>query len=290
MAVVDIARGQSISIPAIRLSNGVTLSGAVKLSDGENLILEVDPDQTGRIPDDINEMVVLIWEADGLQRSCPFLVRRHGSRELVGQVVVQERREAPRLRVSMRLAFELIEPTRVVEAGEEVMARFCEGESASDTLQMLRKGEDPTEQLRAEVAALRELIGEMMLQLDEVASLVRGEGPAGPKRQIHYALSVLNCSSTGLGLVHSDTLLPGQYLRLQMKLRNAPPLDIECLGVVVRCQKLPAEAGCERYEIGVRFTHIHEADRERMIHYLFKVQRQLLRDRKEARSALAPQR
>ncbi|MRR32373.1 hypothetical protein EG834_19065, partial [bacterium] len=78
--------------------------------------------------------------------------------------------------------------------------------------------------------------------------------------------------------------------RLEMKLRATPAIRIECMGAVVRCARMQraGDDPSERYDVGVRFTHIHEADRERLIHHLFKVQRHLLRDRKEARDAMEP--
>jgi c-di-GMP-binding flagellar brake protein YcgR len=96
-------------------------------------------------------------------------------------------------------------------------------------------------------------------------------------------LAVVDCSSLGVGFIASNSMATGDYLRIDMKLRATPAIHIECMGCIVRCMRMERQQdGPERYDVGVRFTHIHESDRERLIHHLFKVQRRLLRDRKEA--------
>ena len=291
MAIVEIARNQQIQIPAIRLTNGEPFGGNVKASDGETIVLELSGREGGRIPPRVDEMCVLVWEAEGIQRSCPFIVRSHSGHEIVGQIVVQERREAPRMRIDLTLVYEVIPAQRVREVADEVMARVHSlEETESETVKMLRGTDDPVEQLRAEVLSLRECVGQMMGKIDELAAVIGGDAPAAEIGGMRRPLTVINCSSTGLGFISSAGHPPGEYLRLRMQLQTSPQTVIECVGSVIRCERLAGraeEGGGERFDIGLRFTHIHEADRERLIHYLFKVQRRLLRDRREARDAMS---
>ncbi len=289
MTIVDIGKGQQIRIPALKLSNGETFLGSLKISDGETMIIELPLNHAGRIPDKLEKIYALAWESDGIQRSCQFRLRGHSARELVGQLIVQERRESPRLRLDMDLQYELIAPEHVGEVGEEVLSRVLNSEDTSfESNRLLRTGDDPLDQLREEIVLLRELVHDLIGQVADLKSVVSGE-QRGAER-LRQPLAVINCSSSGVGFITAQPITGGQCLRLRLRLRMSPPLQIEALGNVVRCAPLPRQPGdtnSERYDIGVTFTHIHESDRERLIHCLFKAQRRLLRDRHDAREAMS---
>lgn len=289
MAIVEIGRTQRISIPTLRLTNGSPFEGAVKISDSETLIVELDDGQSGRVPQKIDQKYMLAWEKDGQQRSCPFLVRSHSGRELVGQLIVAERREAPRLHIEMDLRYEVVPAVDVAEAAEQVMARVNTAEeSGSQSLQMLKAGDDPLEMMRQEIQSLREIIQELSLRMEDFAAAVRGEAPLAGQHGMLRPVSVIDISSLGIGFIASSPLAAADTLRIELRLRATPAIQIECMGCVVRCAPLdpaPGHEGPVQYDVGVKFTHIHESDRERLIHHLFKVQRRLLRDRKEARES-----
>jgi hypothetical protein len=295
MAIVDIARGQSVRIPALQLTHGREFVGILKASDGETLIVEVDEKSAGRLPDDIDDLLVITWVNEGIQRACPIIVRSHSERALVAQVVIQERREAPRMRVDVQLEYLSVPPSKVKDTAEEVMSRVnTTADPTSEALSYLNKGDDPLLALQGEVAQLREIIQQLVINIADLTAIVVGGTPAQmPANQPRSPLVILNCSSTGVGFITTEPLQEGDYLRLTLTLRTIPMTIIECMGVVVRCLALEQREsdgqGMRRYDIGVRYTHIHETDRERLIHYLFKVQRKLLRDLKEAREATGEQ-
>lgn len=286
MAILEITRGQRVRIPAIQLTNNQEFQGVIRASDGETLVIEVDEAVNGLVPEQVEEMCVLTWQSDGMQRACPIMVRNRAPRAIVGQVVLQERRKAPRVRAEVQVVYELIAPERVREVADEVMAQVNTlGDPHADTLQLLRNNADPMEALRGDVAALREMIGELMARIDHLTTLVIA-GPQPETTLQRQPLSVQNCSSTGLGLFTQDAPQEGDYVRLRLTLRTTPQTVIDCVGVVVRSLSVrPAEnsGGATVYDVGIHYTHIHESDRERMIQYLFKVQRRILRDLKEAR-------
>lgn len=295
MTIIDIPRGQHVKIPAVQLTSGREFTGMLKASDGETLVLELDEQFDGRLPEHVDDLCVVTWIKDGLQRACPIIVRSHSARAIVAQVVIQERREAPRLRVDVQVQYEVVAPTRVKETSEEVLSRVNTTEDpASEALNLLNNGStDPLLQLKGEVAQLREIIQELVVNIADLTALVvGGTPPQAPANQPRTPLAIMNCSSTGLGIIVTESLQEGDYLRLQLVLRTVPKTMIECMGVVVRCialERREGEAAGRRYDVGVRYTHIHESDRERLIHYLFKVQRKLLRDLKEARDVTGEQ-
>jgi hypothetical protein len=291
MAVIDIARGQTVEIPAIQLTNGTPFLGSVKASDGETMIIELITDSSNAvIPADVEEVVMLNWEIDGLKRSCPLLIRSRTPRALVGQVVIRERRDAPRLRVDVQLAYEVIRSDQVKDVADEVMARMnAHGEPESESAKLMRASdEDEFTALHDEIADLRKMLTELIMKVDDLTALAVGSTPASTA-SVRTPLVIQNCSSTGMGFLAAEPVQVGEYMRMMITLRTAPQTNIECMGVVMRCRSLEEEPGGEhiaRFDIGTHFTHIHEADRERLIHYLFKVQRRLLRDLKEKRLAM----
>jgi len=286
--IVDIACGQEVQIPALQLTNGQEFRGAIKSGDGEILLIELDGKSSGVIPVIAEEVLVMTWNADGIQRACPILVRSRQPRALSVRVVIQERREAPRVRAEMQLAYEVIPAEQIKEIADEVMAKVNTlSEPESEAFQLLRKDDDPLAELRQDMHDLRQMLGELMAKVDDLTAIVSGTKTQSARGRILQPVSILNCSSTGVGFLAREPHGEGDYLRMRITLRTTPQAVIDCMGVVMRvapCERPAGESGSPPHDIGVRFTHIHEADRERLIHYLFKVQRRLLRDLKEART------
>lgn len=290
MPLIDLVPGQAVTIPALQLSNGQPFKGELKTSDGENLLFELSGNARGQVPERLEELYVVTWQQDGVQRACPVIVRKHTPVSLTAQVVIKERREAPRLRVDVHILYEPVLADNVKETAEMVMARVNTAAAPfSEGLEYMNKPEDPLVALQGEVAQLREIIQELVMNVADLTALVVGGAPPRvPGNQPRTPLVVLNCSSTGVGFIAADPLQEGDYMKMTLTLRTTPKTIIECMGVVVRSVQLEGRAGeaggeGRRYDTGVRFTHIHENDRERLIHYLFKVQRKLLRDMKEAK-------
>lgn len=289
MAILAVAHGQAIQIPAIQLTDGSVFRGVIKASDGTTLAIELDPDVTGVIPDRVDETLAVNWQTGGIQRSCPILVRSKSSRAIVGQVIIQERREAPRVRVEMQLTYEAIPNEKVKEVADEVLACVnMIGDPENQVHQLLRSETDPLTALREEIASLRDRINEMIVRIEDLAAIVAGGKAPGASGTARQPVAIMNCSSMGIGILTREIFNEGQYLRLSITLNTVPRTVIDCMGVVVRCVVLDQAApdrGPADYDVGVRYTHIHESDRERLIHYLFQAQRRLLRDMKEARQA-----
>ncbi|HPK01879.1 MAG TPA: PilZ domain-containing protein [Candidatus Sumerlaeota bacterium] len=289
MAILEIPLNQRVRIPAIRLSNGQPFDGKVVASDGELLVLELAADCRGVMTGPAETAAVMTWSSDGIQRACPIMVESNNDRRLTCRAVIQEKRESPRLRVEVQVAYERVAAELVRETADEVMAKISTPAAAEAELgELLRGGQDdPLRKLRDEVGGLHDMLSEVLLKLDNLMTLIAsGERAFVPG--LRSPLCVLNCSSTGIGFLTDEELHEGEYLRIRMTLRTMPQTQIECMGTVIRCRPLNQGAIGEvpRYDVGVHYTHIHESDREKLIHYLFRAQRQMLRDRKEAREAL----
>jgi hypothetical protein len=163
------------------------------------------------------------------------------------------------------------------------------GDPDIESTKLLREREEEGElaELRNEVTQIRQLIEDLTREID---CLVEGQHAENPVWQVVRTPEVVtNLSFTGVGFISTDHLGSGDYLRLNLRLKTSPQTIIDCIGVIVRNQEVES-SGCHghetRYDFGVRFMHTHETDRERLIHYLFKVQRRMLRDRREQKDAL----
>lgn len=288
MAVLDIVQGQTVQIPALQLSDGQPFSGVVRAMQGDTIAIELAQRTEGMIPQKIDNNCVLTWKSNGAARACPVTVRSKSTRAIVVQIVVMEKREAPRLRADVHLSYEVIPTDHVTAAAEEVMSKLNPlDEPISESSRLLRSKDDPLEQIRQEIASLRIGMDTILVKLEQLTELIAsGERPRTQVKS-KEPLAVVNCSSTGLGFISDESYDQGQYLRLHLTLCTLPQVEIDCLGVVVRSKRLehdPLTPVTEaRYDTGVRYTHIHECDREHLIHYLFKVQRRMLRDMKEMR-------
>lgn len=292
MAALDLVQGQIIQIPAIQLTDGQVFIGVVRAAQGDTIAIELDAESKGVIPQKIDSGCVLTWKVDGVQRACPVLVRSKSQRAMVVQMVLQERREAPRLRAEIRLIYEVVPTEQVTMVAEEVMAKINPlDDPISETVRLLRAKDDPLEQIHQEIAGLRATLEIVMAKLDQLTTLISSNDKNRTGMlTVKKPLALCNTSSTGLGFLCDEQYEHGQYLRLHLTLCTTPQVEIDCMGVVVRCKRLeedPCDPAQVRFDTGVRYTHIHESDREHLIHYLFKVQRRILRDMKEARMEIA---
>ena len=90
----------------------------------------------------------------------------------------------------------------------------------------------------------------------------------------------INISGSGLKIKSEDNIQPGDYLDIKLVLPIASGVIIELIGEVVHVEKLSEKKDASQpamNEIAVKFAAINEDDREFIIRYVFKRQRELLR-------------
>ena len=90
----------------------------------------------------------------------------------------------------------------------------------------------------------------------------------------------VNLSGGGLRLTIPEQLRPGDKVELQITLPFCPPSTLLAVGRVVRVTPAAADAAEPGYETAFEFEEIHEEDREKIIQYVFRRQRQILRSRR----------
>ena len=89
----------------------------------------------------------------------------------------------------------------------------------------------------------------------------------------------VNISATGVRMVSEQSLMVGDIIEIGLILPQVPLLFISTAGEVVR-SKLVRTGGRDAFAIAVHFLELSENDREDLIRYLFKRQREQLRQRR----------
>jgi len=90
----------------------------------------------------------------------------------------------------------------------------------------------------------------------------------------------VNLSGSGMRFKTNESLQSGEYLEMKLVLPIASGVIIDLIGQVVRCNALSSDECNNKkglYETAVTFVAINADDREFIIRYVFKRQRELLR-------------
>jgi len=82
-----------------------------------------------------------------------------------------------------------------------------------------------------------------------------------------------NISEGGIGFILKEEVEKGQLLEMEILMPSFPTAVMKIWGKVVRTTPLPEG----EYRVGIEYTHIKEEYQDRIVHYLFKKQREMLR-------------
>ncbi len=147
-------------------------------------------------------------------------------------------------------------------------------------------------------AHILDLLGQIVGMIDDVRRKVDrlteyAEGRSVSERLVKR-YSMFNLSGGGFSLFCDDMLREKDDYRVSIELSSTPLTLAHCLAQVRWCQKTDLRHVPEilkddppQFEAGLEITHIREADRERVIHAVFKLQREDLRARRDARDEIA---
>jgi len=103
------------------------------------------------------------------------------------------------------------------------------------------------------------------------------------KPQVEVPLTKeVSISASGMKIDIDEATVPGQKIALCIIFPFVPPFKMFVTGEVTRCILLEPEYPGDRvlYETGIKFLDLSEENRERVIKYIFKRQRELLKNKK----------
>lgn len=283
MSVLKVAQGQAVTIPDLLFEDGRVFAGTVGSNDGERLVIDHDPEVRPRIDGQTPDRVyTLTWEVGDQSRSCPLLIRSRSGGKLVCKVVIEERRESLRVRCAVQMSYSKIDPASLNHVAEQLLACVTPSDAPEAGLEVKRmlRARQHEDESQSELAAIRRLMEKLVAQVDRLTRIAEGQRSL-PEQADARALEVLDCSASGVAFRGRAALPAGTFLKIRLEFDSVPRTQIEAVGVIVRCEPRSASATfSDQFDIGVRFTHIHESDRERIVRHLFRVQRDQIRDRR----------
>jgi hypothetical protein len=218
----------------------------------------------------------MTWESEEGTMSVPVRLRETDGPARRVTVEIAERRS--HLRVDSSLFFrhrplseaefnDLI--PRVISQPLEYLEDAVEADVVS--------GDENWERLETVFSNFHRMLREIADQVDRLIAVQEGRSVTAPHDRTSI---VVNISGAGIAFEASEIYALGTKLRMVFDLSRYPYRSILCLGEVVRVDSRPSPPpGVAPHLIYVGFTHIREEDRDRIIHYVFKMQRRMLRRR-----------
>ncbi len=87
-------------------------------------------------------------------------------------------------------------------------------------------------------------------------------------------------SGTGMSVICDKALEPGQIIKASFMISRFPVIQLVLFGRVIRVTPVQ-EDGKQRYQVVLGFIDLDEEDREKVIAYIFQVQRDAIRKEKK---------
>ncbi len=123
--------------------------------------------------------------------------------------------------------------------------------------------------------AILDLLVSLNNKLDSLIRLLKKEKELEIEDLCLKEPTHVNISGAGIRFISDQPIKKGSFLKLQICIPLFPSFVIPVLGQVIWSRKKE-----NAHEIGVKFTAIHEDDRDALIHYIFIRQRRLIRKAK----------
>jgi hypothetical protein len=219
------------------------------------------------------------WDSGADRMSVPVRLMTVDSHTNRVTVEISERRGHTRVDSSLLFRHRRLTAAEGVEMSTKLLmhaADYLEEESEVDL-----GGEDETwDRLEVVFSSFHRMLRDLTDRVDHLTAIQEGRSSTPP---LDRTCRVINISGGGLAFEHTEPYAAGTPLRLSFDISRYPYRSILCLGEVVRTESRPcAGLTVPSHLVYVRFTQIREEDRDRIIHYVFRMQRRMLRSRREA--------
>jgi c-di-GMP-binding flagellar brake protein YcgR len=96
---------------------------------------------------------------------------------------------------------------------------------------------------------------------------------------------MIDISGAGLSFGCSERIPENSPLKIRLQLSRFPHSEIITLARVVWTRPAESSTGRDTYEVGVFFDTILKDDREKIFRHIARIERKMLRERKETRDA-----
>ncbi len=134
--------------------------------------------------------------------------------------------------------------------------------------------------MEGDISLVEQMVLDLLISINEkldslIKSIAKDKLPENQNlcfKQPRY----VNISGAGIRFFSDSEIKKGACLKLYICVPLFPPFVISTLGKVVWVKKEEF-----KYKIGVKFTAIHQDDKDALIHYIFVKQRKIIKKSKE---------
>ncbi|HNY28853.1 MAG TPA: PilZ domain-containing protein [Candidatus Sumerlaeota bacterium] len=223
--------------------------------------------------------ITLRWEIPGGREECPVLVTAVEGTLLKLRPRVGDRREFLRIRVTLPLFYEVIAATRAPQVAREIVESTGIAQSFDSDVNRFLHGEDLSEQMEEQFAQVMRMLKQVDAKLDYLIDVAEGRREPGGRPNM---VILLDISGAGLSFVNLGEIPVGSFLRMLIQVNRFPMIEIPVVGKVQRCLNVSESEGEGKFEIGVSFEAIRESDRENIFRFISRMERRILRERRES--------
>lgn len=262
-------------------SKGPALEGSVSTVSGKNIEISFDNPGAAQLQSlEKDASVTVTWDAGGEHYSYPCHMVGHDNKTLKVELSGKERRDFQRIESFLLMRYEVIKP------GKEEFAKFAVLNEPIGVDNQLREieadfsGDADSERFVLLLKHVYKMHTELNEKLDSILKAVSGESieTAGKSD-----CPVINISGSGFTFWDDAELKEEDVISVVFEFSKLAFSTIRCLAKVIRCgapKRREGDRNLPKYEYAVGFKLIRESDRERIIRYVFKRQREILRSRR----------
>jgi len=274
-----IPAGQPVNIFASEVPSENPVVGIVEGSGPEKDTLSITVPPTFRLIPNIGvKGLILIWHNLGRDIKYHADFVSISGQSLTVSLRPLEKRSYVRVKCSLPFYYKIIQPGQVELAAREIMELPGDlAEPHEDSAKAILLSAQSEDKANQQFDNLFKMMQQIDTKLDHLISLFEGEKNEHTGKTM---LTLHDLSGSGFSFHSPETLKVGQFLKVAMSFSRFPNDLITFLGQVCRSDHVEyTELNVEgKHLIAGTIVHIREDDRERIIHYVFKVQRKLLRN------------
>jgi hypothetical protein len=261
--------------------SGEQWSGRLSVVDGDHLTIAAvalpNPDrlQTAAKASGLE----MTWQGDqSTEYTLPVSLDRVDARTGEVTVKIGERRDHMRVDSSLIFRHRTLSDAEYAALAPRILSQPLEYLEDGADNERSTGGDEVWDRLDNVLANFYQMLRDLSDKVEHVIALQEGNEPV---RRLDATSRVINISGSGLAFESADKIPVGAKLRMAFDLSRYPYREIICLGQVVRQTTHPNPSpDTPPHTVSVDFTHIREEDRDRIIHYVFRMQRRMLRNRR----------
>ena len=194
---------------------------------------------------------------------------------------MEEKREFLRLKFSLPLFIKLIEKDEIDNAKKNIGLKSINPLPTNPLNPFFEVvgSDQELNQFNEKFSIMFRMIKELNDKMEYLTSVVEGTKPKIEKKTY---MSTYEISGSGFGFFYPTPLTQGQILLAEILISELPKVGVESVAEVTRIEKIVDDNAQhnDNFIHCCRFVFINEKDREKLIYFIFQIQRFLLKGRK----------